>query len=154
MLIERSCPGKMIEKNEKGRIRGLNFRFLTMSPSFSKAWLKLKPSSKKLRKGHLLSYFLCQSRSDGTPIFLRQPPIFAAGEINKSETGEWMQRLWEKSLSQQQKQSQWGGKCSHRAIFAIWLFSLNQGDSIFISSPKLLSHFWFKYATEFYILKE
>ena len=129
----------MIEKNEKGHIRGLNFRFGNhVSINFFQRHFKRACENEGLKRAYqgprktfqipeslifinkfvawiqkaLRTFFqwviFCVNLSGGTPIFVRQPPIFAAGEINKSETREeeeWMHQLVGKNLYHNNKGS-------------------------------------------------
>ena len=99
----------MIEKNEKGHIRGLNFRFgnhVSINFLFQRhfrlsGFIRCLNALQKALRTFFQWVIFCVNLSGGTPIFLRQPPIFAAGEINKSETREeeeWMHQLVGKNL--------------------------------------------------------
>ena len=116
----------MIEKNEKGHIRGLNFRFgnhVSINFLFQRhfrlsGFIRCLNALQKALRTFFQWVIFCVNLSGGTPIFLRQPPIFAAGEINKSETREeWMQLVGKISISTK-AQFAIRGK-----IFFIWLFS-------------------------------
>ena len=121
----------MIEKNEKGHIRGLNFRFgnhVSINFLFQRqfrlsAFIRCLNALQKALRTFFQWVIFCVNLSGGTPIFLRQPPIFAAGEINKSETREeeeWMHQLVGKNLYHNNKSI---SKSVNRGKFFIWLFS-------------------------------